>query len=206
MASWSEAQSHNTGKRQPREVTHELVVLRNPDEACHKNSASSVEGNYTQLKNIRGPTRNYQQAVLKQDESKCNDDDKEKEEETTRKEPKSGKEYGMKRERSQCTQEKQLLSIVIAISIAITVILLVGFAIALSVAVLALIRSHHVANEEQRLEEMSKHMAEQVSDLQTTFNSFNGEFGGRSEYPISGFSEADQRICIYPATSQPSNK
>ena len=80
----------------------------------------------------------------------------------------------MKRERSQCTQGKQLLnrcSIVIAIRIAITVILLIGFAIALSAAVLALTRSQYVANEEQRLEEMSEHMAEQVSDLQTVFNS-----------------------------------
>ena len=104
MASWSEAQSHKTGKRQPREVTHELVVLHNPEEASHKNSASSVEGNYTQLKNSRGPTGNYQQLVYKQDGSKCNDDEKK---ETIHKVPKSGKEYEMKTERSQCKQMEQ---------------------------------------------------------------------------------------------------
>ena len=104
MSSWSEAQLHNTGKQQPRDVTHELVVLRNPDEASHKNSASSVEGNYTQLKSIRGPTGNYQQLVYKQDGSKCNDD---KKKETTPKESKSGKECEMKTERSQCEQMEQ---------------------------------------------------------------------------------------------------
>ena len=104
MASWSGAQSYNTGKQQPREVTDELVVLRNPNEASLKNSASSVEGNYTQLKNIRGPTGNYQQAVYKQDGSNCNDETKK---ETIHKEPKSGKEYEIKTERSQCKQKKQ---------------------------------------------------------------------------------------------------
>ena len=104
MSSWSDAQLHNTGKQQPRDVTHELVVLRNPDEASHKNSASSVEGNYTQLKSIRGPTGNYQQLVYKQDGSKCNDD---KKKETTPKESKSGKECEMKTEQSQCKQMEQ---------------------------------------------------------------------------------------------------
>ena len=102
MSNWSEAQLHNTGKQQPRDVTHELVVLRNPEEASHKNSASSVEGNYTQLKNSRGPTGNYQQLVYKQDGSNCNDD---KKKETTPKE--SGKECEMKTERSQCKQKEQ---------------------------------------------------------------------------------------------------
>ena len=104
MANWSEAQSHKTGKRQPREVTHELVVLHNPNEASLKNSASSVEGNYTQLKNSRGPTGNYQQLVYKQDGSNCNDD---KKKETIHKVPKSGKEYEIKTERSQCKQMEQ---------------------------------------------------------------------------------------------------
>ena len=104
MASSSEAQSHKTGKRQPREVTHELVVLHNPNEASLKNSASSVEGNYTQLKNSRGPTGNYQQLVYKQDGSNCNDD---KTKETIHKVPKSGKEYEIKTERSQCKQMEQ---------------------------------------------------------------------------------------------------
>ena len=97
-------QLHKTGKRQPREVTHELVVLHNPNEASLKNSASSVEGNYTQLKNSRGPTGNYQQLVYKQDGSNCNDD---KKKETIHKVPKSGKEYEMKTERSQCKQMVQ---------------------------------------------------------------------------------------------------
>ena len=54
--------------QQPREATHELVILRKPkeDASNHKNSASSMDGNYTQLKTIRGPVGNYQQASMQQ--------------------------------------------------------------------------------------------------------------------------------------------
>ena len=54
--------------QQPREATHELVILRKPKEDApnHKNSASSMDGNYTQLKTIRGPVGNYPQVSMQQ--------------------------------------------------------------------------------------------------------------------------------------------
>lgn len=146
--------------RQNWESTHELVVLRSSSESGHKNTASPVEENYTELKTIRSPTNNYEQVLLTQESTEDENIENRIEEGAVTLSVKS-----VAGEKKENVGKKLIACIIITVAF-ITFL----FAVVLTAAVLGLLCAEATADKLQWLQQKSLQMAEQVNTLKRELN------------------------------------
>lgn len=137
-----------------------MVVLRSSSESGHKNTASPVEENYTELKTIRSPTNNYEQVLLTQESTEDENIENRIEEGAVTLSVKS-----VAGEKKENVGKKLIACIIITVAF-ITFL----FAVVLTAAVLGLLCAEATADKLQWLQQKSLQTAEEVNTLKRELN------------------------------------